>query len=122
LLKILVRKIAIHTKNRRFLDLEKKIKFKRGHQMKMPKIYTDPHFVERKGLDKDFRKFGIKVANFFEDQPERKLKTMKRIYFENDWLKYRALIGPAFPTAFVSFSTHKHCTWSQGQGQRVPGV
>lgn len=96
LLKVVSKKVGAFTGDVRFLELDKKIKVKKDHRLTVPKKYEDPFYIQRRGCDKDFAKVGCKIAHFFEDQPERKLKTLKRIYSENQWLRLRALVGPDY--------------------------
>ena len=56
-------------------------------------IYGDLFYINKKGIDKDFKKVGAHVANFFEEQPEKKFKLLKRIYKENLWLRLRGISG-----------------------------
>jgi hypothetical protein len=96
LLKVISKKVAAFTGDLRFLELDKKIEVGKKHRLTIQKKYQDPFYVQRRGYDKDFGKLGYNVAQFFDDQPERKLKTFKRIYSENHWLRLRALVGPDY--------------------------
>ena len=58
-----------------------------------PSQYKDLFYIQRKGVDKDFNKLKLKLADFFDIQPEQKFETFPKIYKENLWLRLRALIG-----------------------------
>ncbi|MDC0980313.1 hypothetical protein OAQ84_01115 [Bdellovibrionales bacterium] len=96
LLGVLALKVANHSKDDRFKELSDKIKRTNVKINKCPKQYSDPFYLDRKGIDKDFKKFKLTVADFFDEQPEKKFKTLKKIYSENLWLRLRALIGPEY--------------------------
>lgn len=95
-LRVLALKVYRHTGDVRFEELGKKLKKKNVKIKNYPKMYSDDFYKKKKGVDKDFSKVGIKVADFFEEQPEKKLKTIKRIYHENEWFRLRAISGPDY--------------------------
>ena len=49
-------------------------------------------FIQMRGLDLDFAKFGIRIAPILPEA-EKKLLTRAEIIRRNDWLKYRLLFG-----------------------------
>ena len=96
LLRVLALKVHRYTKDQRFSDLALKLNHRKNRLVDGPKKYSDLFYIQKKGVDKDFKKVGLEVADFFEEQPEKKLKTLKLIYKENLWLRLRALSGPDY--------------------------
>ncbi len=93
LLRVVALKVARHTSESKYIELESKLSKYKLNLSKVPEKYREAFYLQRRGVDKDFKKVGVLVADFFEDQPERKLKTLRMIYSQNNWIKYRALIG-----------------------------
>ncbi|MBT4762876.1 MAG: hypothetical protein HOO06_14375 [Bdellovibrionaceae bacterium] len=95
-LAVLTLKISKFTGDERYLHFSKKLRFKKIKINDYPKKYSDPFYIQRKGIDKDFKLLKVTVADFFSDQPERKFKTLKNIYSSNKWLRIRAIVGPEY--------------------------
>ncbi|MCB0341637.1 MAG: hypothetical protein H6626_09330 [Pseudobdellovibrionaceae bacterium] len=96
ILSVVAAKVGQQTGDIRFTELAKKLKKPGEKVTRCPAKYQDNYYLERKGVDRDFKKVGLEIADFFEEQTEKKLKTIKKIYLENDWLRLRALSGPDY--------------------------
>lgn len=116
LLKVIALKVARQTKDTRYIDLAKKIKVKTKLQ-NIPDNYSDEFFIKKNGIDKDFKKVGVKVADFFDFQTEKKLKPLKKIYMENEWLKLRAISGADYRADVIYLKkTNKNFTQTEIAG------
>jgi transcriptional regulator with XRE-family HTH domain len=89
-------KVARATNDQRYLLVARRLRVSKMTLSKYPTRYAEPFYLKRLGVDKDFKKFNVRLANFFEIQHEKKFKSYAEIYTENLWLKLRALIGPDF--------------------------
>jgi len=96
LLAVISSKVARHTGDIRYGQLAARLRKKKPLFKKWPKEYSDSFYLNRKGVDKDFKKFKVTVPDFFDQQSEKKFKPLKRIYSENLWLKVRAIAGPDY--------------------------
>jgi len=93
LISVLLFKVAKATKDDRYKFYANKIKKKTRSYSYFPKEYSDTFYIQRNGIDKEFKKFNLNLADFFDIQHEKKFAPMIKIYSQNPWLRLRALIG-----------------------------
>ena len=104
LLAVVAAKVYQYTKDERFLILSKKMRCRSKKLSKYPKSYSSPFYKKRRGIDKEFKKFGAELADFFSVE-EKKFNSLAKIYSGNSWLMLRALVGTDYRADVIYFKT-----------------
>lgn len=82
---------------------------RKGPPVSAPEGYADPFLISKYGIDEGFREFGVKIAKIAPED-RKKIRSLKAILQNNDWLRIRALIGPNFRAdiAYLYLSNRVH--------------
>lgn len=120
LLAVVAIKVYKYTADSRYRILFQKLKKDSRELKNVPLAYQDSFYIGRRGVDKEFNKLNARVANFFDDQTDKKFKTQKLIYSENLWLKLRALVGPEYRADVIYLLFRKRAA-SQSDAAKILG-
>ncbi len=105
--------------DRRFKLVEKKLK-RRGNKItKIPDLYSSKFYLEKWGIDPNFKKYKIIVPDFFKED-SKKFFTLKTILAQHPWLKMRALIGANYRADLV-FLKYSGAVKSPAEAYRMMG-
>ena len=89
-------KVRNHTKDHRFDSLLRQIRGNFGkHCPSFPTLSDHPFFIERHGLDEDFKDFGIEVAQV-NAASSKKILSESQLININLWIHHRCLFGVNF--------------------------